>query len=228
MPCEGPQQKENDEMKTRSMLKTMAAFLAVAFIATTVVRAQDEMAEQKRRKRDAAGEMRGRRWGGGDPRGGPEMAKRLGDIKVLLEELKEEDPKEFERLMELRETDKRAFMQELQKLARAKGGGMGRGGPMGRGKPSPEEAKCHELSKLYHQTKDDEEKGRIKAELKAAVEAAFDKRLEDKRTWVQDMTKKLEEHHERIERTKAKRDEICKTRLDDLTRDPELRWDAGR
>ena len=144
-------------------------------------------------------------------------------MRDLLEKLKDEAPEEFERLMQLRQTDRRAFMQEIQKLARTKGLDIGRRGPG----HSPEERKCDELGKLYQETQDAAEKSRIKTELKAAVEAAFRKRIDMQRQRLAKMEEQIGKIRDGLEQREKNQSKICETRLEELTRDPALRWEHG-
>ena len=156
----------------------------------------------------------GARWGGGEGGFRPEAK-----MKELFEQLKEQDPERFERLTELRETDPDAFREEFRQIMqqRFKARRAGGGGPV--------EQKCVELSGIYRGTKDQGKRQQIKAELRAAVEEAFDARVKERLQRLERMEQEIQRIRQEIEARQGNREEICKRRVDELTQDPEYRWD---
>ncbi len=164
----------------------------------------------------------GRRPGGGK---GGMFGRRMGaaDGSLFFEQLKEENPEKFEEITRLREENPDEFRRKLRELAGSSGRGHGMGaGPAGR----LEEQKCQELTRLYHEAKDQDEKGRIRAELREAVQAVFDQRLETHRARLQDMESRFRKMREMLEARESNRDAVCEERLKELTKDPALSWDT--
>lgn len=163
--------------------------------------------------------------GGGGPKFGPpnlqrgDRGRRMKDGMEWLERMKRENPDEFQRLLQLRQTDPQQFSQELRKFAQQRRGSMRHSG-----RATEEERKCQELGRLYHETKDTAERERIRGELRGAVEAAFDRQIKERREWLDEMMRKIEGGRKRLAEREAKRDEVCEDRVHDLTRDPGLKW----
>lgn len=128
----------------------------------------------------------------------------------------------------------------------AKRGGKGmRGGPGGFGmrgmrgdkdmmgrkggdKCPPEMKKAMEemqaLVKQYREAKDDSAKATLKAQIKTKLEEHFTTRLADAKKRLEFETKRLEDAKKRLADREAKASEIISLRLDEMTRDPDLRW----
>ncbi|OGV71381.1 MAG: hypothetical protein A3K19_01465 [Lentisphaerae bacterium RIFOXYB12_FULL_65_16] len=166
----------------------------------------------------------------GQERGSPanlEMGKRFPMLKEFMEDFKAENPEEFDRLMQLRETDKDAFNAEIRKIMmerRKDGKGGGMAPPMQGVLKSPEEEKCMELGRQYREAQAPEEKERIKADLAESVKAAFDKRLEGQKQRLADLEKEMARIKDAIGKREANRAAVCNQRIDELTRSPELNW----
>jgi len=144
--------------------------------------------------------------------GNRSKTKRFGDAPLMFEKLRNENPEEFERLMRLREEKPQVFLQELRKMTSDKG---------------TEEDKCHELSRLYHDTEDPAEKERVKAELREVVLAAFDARIELHRRRLVEVENRLAGMRKKLEEREAGRTEVCEERLRELTKNPTLNWESG-
>ena len=143
--------------------------------------------------------------------GGGHMLHRLRD---WVETLKEEEPEEYERLMELRREDPDAFRQEIRERIREKIEDR-----------MPESAReCQKLRQKYHEADNDREKEEIREDLEDAVEDAFEERLERQEELVDDLEEKLDKLRDRIRKRKDNKDEIIEVRVEQLTRDPDLRW----
>jgi len=141
---------------------------------------------------------------------------------AFMERLRQERPELHERLSRLYQEDRQRFFQEVRGLMReAQGPGL-----RGR-RDSPEEQKCTELSRLYREAKDPAEKERLKAELSAAVSAAFGARLRASQERVARLEKQLGEFRQNLERLETNREQICAERLEELTKPAELRWDGN-
>ncbi len=102
-----------------------------------------------------------------------------------MEKLKEKDPAAYERLEELRVTDRHAYFQELRKLMPAR--------PMVPNKVGQLDFKCQKLSMQYHEARTEGEKEVIKKELVAAVEEATDAMIADMKERLRMMSERLAE-----------------------------------
>ena len=142
----------------------------------------------------------------------------MARLHAWIEELKENDPDEYERLMALREEDPQAFRQEIRKrLGERMKQHM-------RQHAGPEEQKCMELARRYHAADSAGEKAEIKEQLEDAVQAAFDARLEQQETMLEKMEERLDQLREHLATRKAHREKICDERVDELTANPAVRW----
>lgn len=153
-----------------------------------------------------------------------------GEFMQRLQRLKADNPAEFERLKALRENDPEAFRKEVREKFR-EGGVLGRGeGPAGRDgsdmrpRSIPEEEACIELSHKFNEAKDPADKEKLKTDLKAAIAVAFEKRLAAQRERIDKMEQSLKSIREQIVAREKNRDDVCKARLEELTKDPSLRW----
>ncbi len=206
-------------MKTKTRLTVMAAcMLLIAFIA--VGRAEAKKDEPS--SEDKTGEMQRSMprpvWRGRD------AGDRFAQAREFLEELKSEQPEEFKRLQELRETDRKAFSTEIRKVMVAKRGKQrGPGAKARRG-----ERKHMELSRRYHKATSAEEKERIKLEIREAVEESFEKTISQAKKRLVALEREIERARDRIERRQAQKAKICEDRVNDLTKDPALRWSSDR
>jgi hypothetical protein len=134
--------------------------------------------------------------------------------------LQEEDPAAYERLMELRKTNPDAFREEMRELIASRM----RTEAAPAGPVSAEEVRTVELARQFREATNPEEAARLKQELKGAIQAAFDKRLESQRAMLTEFQKRMAAIEEQIRARQANRDKICELRLDELTRDENLRW----
>jgi len=153
----------------------------------------------------------------------PQRAKRKWDpstqFKGWLEQIKKEDPEKFEKLMKLRETNPDEFRKQISALARK------RFQKRRLENMPPEERRCIELSRQYARTENPDEKAQIKAQLQEAVEKAFDARIRERLERLERMESELKRIRGQIEERKENRGRICTARVEELTRDPRLRWD---
>ncbi len=129
----------------------------------------------------------GERWGRGE------------EIRELMEKLKQDDPKEYERLEALSKSDRMAYYKEI--------GNMLPPGPMRNSKLGALEQQCRDLGKQDREAATDEDKARLKAELATAVKESFDVMLADSK-------KRLEVLQDRLAAMEAKEGEILAQRLE--------------
>jgi len=82
---------------------------------------------------------------------------------------------------------------------------------------------CQELAKSYKDSGSDSEKAKLKQQLEAKLGESFDLRLAGEEKRVADLSKKVDELKTRIAKRKAKKSELVKDRLQELTTEKE-RW----
>lgn len=166
------------------------------------------------------------RWGErGRPGGVPGMpGARGGALEEMMERfrnrLQQEDPETYNRLMALRESNPEAFRDEMRELIASRM--RGDAGPLA--PVNAEEVKCVDLARQVREAKTPEAAAAVKAELKKAIEAAFDKRLEQQQQMLQEFQKRMAAIQEQVKERQANKAKICELRLEELTRDESLRW----
>lgn len=139
----------------------------------------------------------------------------LGDR--VLEQIQQRNPEEYKKLMDLREKDADAFRAKLREL-------MQKGMTSGRGGVPAEEEKANEAAKRYLAATTPEEKEQLKADLRKAVEAAFDKRQEQQKRRLADLEAGVKKAKDEFESRQKNRASIIQKRIEELTTDPKLRW----
>lgn len=144
----------------------------------------------------------------------------------VFESLKKEDPERFQKLMRLRETDPDAFRAQLKEFLAARSP-SGIGGSRWSGVVTSEE-ECRELARLYHETDDEDEKKAISGKLLEKIQETFELRQEGARERLARMEEEIAEIRSVLERREQNREEICRARLEELTRDPALEWNTHR
>lgn len=153
------------------------------------------------------------------PRGGPGRGPAMrGKVDDWLERFRTEQPEEYRELMELRETNPEAFREQLRNhmrdlVKRVRGESL-----------SDQEQELHELARQYREAETEAERRRLRETLRDGLTELFDDRIRSQRERLEDMRARLEEVEAAIERREEHRDEIIDTRVDELLRDPELRW----
>ena len=123
---------------------------------------------------------------------------RGNDIIVVMEQLKKSNPEEYNRLSELRKTDKQAFFTEIKKRL-----------------PSPKnsmrkmfklETECRNIALTIAECKDEELKKKLEQMLKDKLKESFDFMIEDS-------TERIEKMRRQLEALKANEDAILEERL---------------
>ncbi|MCF7854081.1 MAG: hemolysin XhlA family protein [Candidatus Pacebacteria bacterium] len=142
----------------------------------------------------------------------------LDRVQEFVADLKEQNPEEYERLMDLRREHPEQFRNELrerihQRMKRRLGAMM-----------TAEDKECIELSRKYHQAETDAERRAFREQLRKAVRTAFDARLQRHKEMIEKLEDRVNELKQRMSEREDKRDEICEQRLERLTADPELAW----
>ena len=151
---------------------------------------------------------------------GPPTAGRQGPGdggQRIIERLRQENPVEFARLMELRAKNPEQFRKELRAMMDVK---------VFKGRQTDEDKACLELAVRYRATKVTAEQDKLRAELKTAIAKAYEKRLANQRERLADLEKQLARIREQVKQREADRDTICAKRLEELTRDARYSWNG--
>ena len=162
-----------------------------------------------------------RRGGQGMMRPGDGMGPPPDGGRRFFEQLRNENPEQFQELMRLRERAPGEFREALKGLLEKRGSNV-----PGRKRRSEAEQKCLELSRLHRETTDPAEKKRIESELREAVETAFDERLAQQKARLKAMEDSLAQMREAVDKREEKRALVCEERVKWLTRDLELDWEG--
>lgn len=144
-------------------------------------------------------------------------------VRQAIDHLRRERPARFEELMNLRRANPKAFEEELRNLVQQ----WRERHPKERAPTLPEELRARELSWRYHDSHDEAERDKLRAELAEAVEQAFQARVKIMEKRLETMEKELDTFRQRLEQLKANREPICKGRTEELLRPPELNWEGG-
>jgi hypothetical protein len=138
-----------------------------------------------------------------------------------LARLKQESPEEFERLMSLQEENPQQFRQEIGKMMKERWR-KGHAGAL-----RQEEKEFRELAQKYREADSIAEKQELEKKLDEKIRASFDDKMQKRLESLEQMEQKLLRLRKAVEERQANRDKICQARLEELLRDPKLRWNAG-
>lgn len=173
--------------------------LALASILTGGLYAQDnpsnppgtDPAPQASEQNEQMPHMPHHRHGGGWAR------RKAEEFNRILEKLKVDDPKEYQRIEKLRKTDQEQYFRELRKLY-----------PRYAWAPTKAmklEKKCWDLGEQYQIARTDEEKEQIKKELEATVKECTEAMLNESRARLEKLTKHLAEMEEQKDEINQRR-----------------------
>ncbi len=174
-------------------------------------------------------------------------------IELFFEMMRQRNPEEFERLRRLRETDPAAFRAELaERIQRERGRRGVDGGPLGRrGIPpyderearrappargdgdvlhirTPEldkmESKTRELARAFREAKSEDERSKMKEELRGEIARLFDLRERLRRERVEQMRERLEKVEQLLADRAAHREAIIERRLNEMSGADATAW----
>jgi hypothetical protein len=120
---------------------------------------------------------------------------------------------EIEKLKSMHDENPEAFRAEMMKRMRER-----------KDEFEEKNSKSMELSKKYHSTDDEAEKARIKEELTSAVASEFDEKMKKNRERFEKAEKQMQEFKRKIEEREKNRGQIIRDRMDELLKDPDLKW----
>lgn len=176
-----------------------------------------ELGKVMRRKRAERGD-------GDAPRGEGAEAIRVGDKGMgqrLLRKLRDGDPEQFEQMKKLFHDDPELFRQKARALLRDQD-------HADRGEDDnamrEQERRTRELVGTFRAAQSDEERDAIRAELATQLAEIFDHKLALQEQRMQELEGKLETMRQYALKRREARQQIIDRRLDELLRDPGLRW----
>jgi hypothetical protein len=150
---------------------------------------------------------------GGAMRGGPHGG---DDAKRIIMQMRNENPEEYRELMILMRENPEQFRERIQELSEERGGAQN--------DMREAEDRLRTLAQQYHAAEGDEAKTEIKADLEKAIDEAFEVKLEMQQDQMERMRKQLQEMEKRLEERKADKAAVCADRLEQLLKNPRLRW----
>ncbi len=142
--------------------------------------------------------------------GGDAVGDRGGLFRKFISELSQED---LEMLKKLNRDNPEAFREELRKRMESK-----------RGEFEEQNGKASELAEKFRKTRGDNEKAKIKNELRDSVKEEFVKKMELNRKRLEQAEKQLGEFKVKLDERNKKADEIIDGRVNDLLKDPGMKW----
>ncbi|GEM_PF-4742744 len=122
-------------------------------------------------------------------------------------------PEEVEKFKKLQKENPDAFRDEVKKKMDGR-------------KAEREEVstRTNELVEKYQKAQTDADKAKIKEELKASIKAEFDKKMDSSKQRLDHAEKQLQEFKSKYDERKKNADQIVDTRLEELLKDPKLKW----
>jgi len=142
--------------------------------------------------------------------GGDAFGDKGGLFRKFISELSQED---LEKLKKLNKENPEAFKEEMRKRMESK-----------RSEFEGQNSKASELAGKFHSAQNDNEKAKIKDELRNSVKKEFDSKMEMNRKRLEQAEKQLGEFKVKLDERKKKADEIIDGRVGDLLKDPGMKW----
>ncbi|MCX6983323.1 MAG: hypothetical protein NT118_01040 [Lentisphaerae bacterium] len=133
-----------------------------------------------------------------------------GLFRKFISEL---SPEDLEGLKKLNKDNPEAFREEMRKRMDSK-----------RSELEGQNSKASELAGKFRKAGDDNEKAKIKSELRDSVKEEFEKKMEMNSKRLEQAEKQLGEFRAKLDERKKKADEIIDGRVNDLLKDPGMKW----
>ena len=133
-----------------------------------------------------------------------------GRFSQVMSRLTEEERNE---LAELRKTDKEAFRNKIRELAKKY-----------KRQFAAERKQMNELAKKIRKATSEDEKSKLKDELRSILRKQFDAKMAINRRNYEQAAKRLKDLKKRLDARQKKADQIIERKLQDLTEDPDLKW----
>ncbi len=135
---------------------------------------------------------------------------RGGLFRKFITDLSQED---FEKLKKLNKDNPEAFREELRKRMESK-----------RSELEEQNGKASELAEKFRKVQGDNEKAKIKSDLRDSVKEEFERKMEMNRKRLEQAEKQLGEFRAKLDERRTKADEIINGRVNDLLKDPGMKW----
>lgn len=124
----------------------------------------------------------------------------------LFERLRQRDPETFERLRQLREDNPAEFRREIRQLYSEKLRAYGRA-------QFGKDPRYRELAKRYREAESDEDRERVKGELRQTVEASFDEQITRQEAMIKRLETQLTETRSKLDERRTRKKDICEKQL---------------
>lgn len=142
--------------------------------------------------------------------GGSSYIDKGGLFGKFISELSQED---LEKLKKLSKENPEAFREEIRKRTESK-----------KTEFDGQNSNATELAEKIRKAQSDTEKAKIKSELRISVKEEFEKKMEINRKRLEQAEKQLGEFRIKLEERTQKADEIIDGRVNDLLKDPGMKW----
>lgn len=142
--------------------------------------------------------------------GGDAFGDKGGLFRKFIAGLSQDD---LEKLKKLNKENPEAFREELRKKMESK-----------RSELDGQDNKASELAEKFRNTQGDSEKAKVKNALRDSVKEEFEKKMEINRKRLEQAEKQLAEFKIKLNERKKKADEIIDGRVNDLLKDPGMKW----
>ncbi|MFA6291307.1 MAG: hypothetical protein WC637_05960 [Victivallales bacterium] len=142
--------------------------------------------------------------------GGDAYGDKGGLFKKFITELSQED---LEKLKKLNKENPEAFREEMRTRMEFKRGGH-----------EEQNSNASALAEKFRKVQGDNEKAKIKSELRDSVKEEFEKKMEMNFKRLEQAEKQLGEFKIKLDERKRKADEIIDGRVNDLLKDPGMKW----
>ncbi|HBC85608.1 MAG TPA: hypothetical protein DCZ94_01510 [Lentisphaeria bacterium] len=188
-------------IKRRTIFLSIAAFSVFAF-ANSMLCAENA-AKPSEEQRPAEKERSGKLQIEG-------MKDRSESVTKFISQL---TPDEIEKFKKLQKENPDAYKEEIKKKLESR-----------KNERDEQTAKLNELVEKYRNSRKDDEKMKIKEELKILIKAEFDKKMESSRQRLEQAEKQLQDFKAKYEDRKKNADQIVEGRITDLITDPNMKW----
>lgn len=141
--------------------------------------------------------------------GMPNRSMRGGYLR-LLQQLREDNPEQYEELMQLRRQQPDQFRSALREYLHEQRRSRN-------DKFAPHDQEITVLAERYHQAESEADRETLKKQLKEQLNIAFDERIERYKRHLEAMAERLERMRGELLRQQEKRDQLLKEQLDFLT-----------
>ncbi len=144
------------------------------------------------------------------PAGGDDDAQRGGKMREAFKYL---SPEDMENIRKIRAENPDAADKEMKRILAEK-----------KKAAEEQEQQLKKLADMTRDSKDDNEKEQLAAQMRQILEAQFEERMQINQKRLENAEKKLSELKRKLEERKARKKEIIDEKIRDYLKDPNLKW----